>query len=104
LNVARGKNPGRLLVLDADLRAAFDQIGHEFILSRLGAFPGKGMIRKWLKAGVVERGSFPPTEEGTPQGGLCSAEHNPPYEQHRVMRSAGPLVLVSAMRGLEHCA
>jgi RNA-directed DNA polymerase len=86
-NVARGKNPGRLWVLDADLRAAFDQIDHEFILSRLGAFPGKGMIRKWLKAGVVERGSFSPTEEGTPQGGGIS-----------------PLLLNIALHGMETAA
>jgi hypothetical protein len=41
---------------------------------------------------------------GTPQGSLCSAEHNPPYEQCGVMRSAGLPVLVSALRALEHCA
>lgn len=66
-NVARGKNPGRVWVLDADLRAAFDRINHDYLLGQLGSFPGKGMIRKWLKAGVVEKGRFSPTEEGTPQ-------------------------------------
>ena len=71
-NVARGKNPGRVWVLDADLRAAFDKIGHDFLLRQLGAFPGKGLIRKWLKAGVLEKGRFSPTEEGTPQGGVIS--------------------------------
>jgi hypothetical protein len=49
------------------------------------------MIRDWLKAGVFEAGKgFAPTGEGTPQGGLCSAEHKPPYAQYRIMRSAGP--------------
>jgi RNA-directed DNA polymerase len=62
------------------------------------------MIRDWLKAGVFEPGKgFAPTEEGTPQGGLCAAEHKPPYEQCRVMRSAGLLALVTAMLGVEHC-
>jgi RNA-directed DNA polymerase len=28
------------------------------------------MIACWLKAGVIENGSFTPTEEGTPQGGV----------------------------------
>jgi hypothetical protein len=63
------------------------------------------MIAGWLKAGVFEPGrGFAPTEEGTPQGSLCEAEHNDPYEQCRVMRSAGPLVLVTATLGIEHCA
>jgi hypothetical protein len=39
---------------------------------------------------VIEDGILAPTEEGTPQGGLCSAEHKPPYAQYRIMRSAGP--------------
>lgn len=30
------------------------------------------MIRAWLKAGVVERGRFAPTEQGAPQGGVIS--------------------------------
>jgi RNA-directed DNA polymerase len=86
-NVARGKNPGRVWVLDADLRAAFDKIGHDFLLRQLGAFPGKGLIRKWLKAGVLEKGRFSPTEEGTPQGGGVS-----------------PLLLNIALHGMETAA
>src|SRR6266704_2734626 len=58
------------------------------------------MICGWLKAGVFEAGKgFAPTGEGTPQGGLCSAEHKPPYEQCRVMRSAGLPGLVTATLG-----
>jgi hypothetical protein len=53
---------------------------------------------------VVEGGVLTPTGEGTPQGGLCSAEHKPPYEQGGVMRSADSLALVTAMLALEHCA
>ena len=30
------------------------------------------MIREWLKAGVIERGRFSPTEQGSPQGGVIS--------------------------------
>jgi RNA-directed DNA polymerase len=32
-------------------------------------------------------GTLVAREKGTPQGSLCSAEHNPPYEQCWVMRS-----------------
>jgi RNA-directed DNA polymerase len=62
------------------------------------------MIAGWLKAGVIEDGAFTPTGEGTPQGGLCSAEHNDPYAQCRVMRSAVLEGLVVAGSAGERCA
>jgi RNA-directed DNA polymerase len=34
----------------------------------IGSFPARGMIREWLKAGVIEQGRLSRTEEGTPQG------------------------------------
>jgi len=36
------------------------------------------LLRKWLKAGVIENGNWSQTLEGTPQGGLCAAAHNEP--------------------------
>ena len=95
----------RVWILDADLAGAFDKISHERLLEMLGGFPAKGMIAGWLKAGIFEAGKgFAPTGEGTPQGGLCSASHKPPYEQRRVMRSTGLLALVTALPGAESCA
>ena len=97
---ARGAK--REWVLDADLKSAFDKIDHNFLLDRIGTFPAREQIRTWLKAGVVDRGRYSPTDEGTPQGGLCSAEHNPPYAQCWIMRSVGLSVLVRARSGVEH--
>jgi RNA-directed DNA polymerase len=51
-----GKNAKRLWVLDADLAAAFDRIDHDHLLSMLGSFPDRDLIRAWLKAGVFEKG------------------------------------------------
>ncbi len=85
--VARGPNPSRRWVLDADLAAAFDRIDHSHLLNALGGFPAKGLIERWLKAGVVENGRFAPTEEGTPQGGVVS-----------------PLLLNVALHGMEEAA
>jgi RNA-directed DNA polymerase len=83
-----GKNPRRRWILDADLTAAFDKIDHDHLLAKLGSFPGKGMIRGWLKAGVFEKGKgFAPTDEGTPQGGVIS-----------------PCLLNIALHGLEEAA
>lgn len=84
---AKGKNPSRLWVLDADLSAAFDRIDHGHLMAMLGQFPARGLIRGWLKAGVMDRGRFAPTEEGTPQGGVIS-----------------PLLLNVALHGLEQAA
>ena len=98
-----GKSVRRCWILDADLAAAFDRIDHSHLLAALGSFPAKGLVERWLKAGVVEKGRFTPTEEGTPQGGLCAAAHKPPYEQCRVMRSVGPSSLVKAGSGTERC-
>jgi RNA-directed DNA polymerase len=44
------------------------------------------------------------TVEGTPQGSLCAAAHNPPYEQRWVMRSAWRLALVGAVAATGRCA
>jgi len=83
-----GKNPQRRWILDADLTAAFDRIDHSRLLAELGSFPGKEMIRAWLKAGVFEKETgFAPTDEGTPQGGVIS-----------------PLLLNVALHGLEEAA
>src|SRR6266542_543825 len=80
-----GKTARRVWVLDADLSAAFDRIDHNHLLATIGTFPGRDMIRKWLKAGVFEPGKgFAPTDEGTPHGDVIS-----------------PLLLNIALHGLE---
>jgi RNA-directed DNA polymerase len=85
--VVKGPNPRRRWVLDADLAGAFDRIGHQHLMRMLGLFPARGMIRAWLKAGVVHNGRLTPTEEGTPQGGVIS-----------------PLLLNIALHGMEQAA
>jgi RNA-directed DNA polymerase len=85
--VAKGKRPKRQWALDADLAQAFDKLTHDHILAMLGTFPARGMIRQWLKAGVVEHGRLHRTEDGVPQGGVVS-----------------PLLLNIALHGMEQAA
>lgn len=67
-NTCAGPRAKRVWALDADLAAAFDRIDHDYLLSMIGSFPARDMIRDWLKAGVFEAGKgFAPTLEGTPQ-------------------------------------
>lgn len=59
-------------VLDADVKSAFDNISHDFILQRLGNIPARGLIKQWLKAGYVEAELFHDTTSGVQQGGVIS--------------------------------
>jgi RNA-directed DNA polymerase len=57
-------------VLDADISGCFDNIRHDALLSKLPMFTK--VIRRWLKAGVVEFGHKSNSPAGTPQGGIIS--------------------------------
>lgn len=57
-------------VLDADIKGCFDNIDHDWMLTHVPM--DRQVLRKWLKAGYVERASLFPTEMGTPQGGIIS--------------------------------
>lgn len=62
----------RVWVLDADIKGCFDNIDHGFLLDRLKDFPYADLIRKWLKAGILDNGSYYNSTVGTPQGGVVS--------------------------------
>ena len=68
----RLKNGRDTWVLDADIKGFFDNVAHESILSMIGTFPKKELIKEWLKAGFIDGGVHSPTETGTPQGGVIS--------------------------------
>jgi RNA-directed DNA polymerase len=67
-----GISGGDKWVLEADIKGFFDNIAHESILTMLGNFPKRKLIKGWLKAGFVFQGELNPTERGTPQGGVIS--------------------------------
>ncbi len=63
-------------VLDADIRGFFDAISHEWMMKflehRIADRRILRLIRKWLRAGLSEDGSWSKTERGTPQGAVIS--------------------------------
>ncbi|WP_407542163.1 group II intron reverse transcriptase/maturase (plasmid) [Deinococcus radiomollis] len=59
-------------IVDADIKGAFDNIGHAPLLKAIGTVPGHGLIKQWLKAGYVDAGLEHETSSGTPQGGIIS--------------------------------
>jgi len=70
-NLASAKG-NRRIILDADIKGAFDNIGHEKLMEAIGNFPARELIRQWLKAGYLEGGVYHDTTSGTPQGGVIS--------------------------------
>jgi group II intron reverse transcriptase/maturase len=63
-------------VIEADIESFFDTIDHAQLRSVLDQRVRDGVIRRlidrWLKAGVMEKGSIRLSELGTPQGGVIS--------------------------------
>jgi group II intron reverse transcriptase/maturase len=63
-------------ILDADISSFFDEIDHDWMLKflehRIADRRMLGLIRKWLKAGVIEDGRRIPALKGTPQGAVIS--------------------------------
>jgi group II intron reverse transcriptase/maturase len=84
---------GRRWVAESDISNCFGEIPHSGLMSaieeRISDRHVLKLLRAMLRSGVMENGAVMREVAGTPQGGLWSAEHNPPYEQRWVMRSAG---------------
>ncbi|MBT2305363.1 group II intron reverse transcriptase/maturase [Variovorax paradoxus] len=63
-------------ILDADIRSFFDSVSQEwlvrFLEHRIGDERVIRLVRKWLKAGVLEEGTWSVSETGTPQGAVVS--------------------------------
>ena len=59
-------------VIDADIKSCFDEIDQEYLIKTIGNFPGRRLIKEWLKAGYVDNNAFHKQETGTPQGSIIS--------------------------------
>jgi group II intron reverse transcriptase/maturase len=63
-------------ILDADIRSFFDTVSQKwlvrFLEHRIGDARIIRLVRKWLKAGVLEDGEWSVRDEGTPQGAVAS--------------------------------
>ena len=73
-------------IVEGDIKACFDEISHSALMDRVRERVGDkrvlALVKAFLKAGILtEEGTLADTSAGTPQGSLCAAAHNPPYEQ-----------------------
>lgn len=67
---------GASWVVDIDLKSFFDEVNHDLLIQRMEAHVADRrvlrLIRKYLRAGVLEDGNLIPTNKGVPQGGPLS--------------------------------
>lgn len=74
--IRRETNNKGWLVLDADITNYFDTIAHDKLIKlvemRISDKRVIKLIRKWLKAGVMEEGKYFNSTAGAPQGGVIS--------------------------------
>ena len=106
-------------ILDADIRSFFDQIDQKWLVRllehRIGDERVIRLVRKWLKAGVLEDGEWSVSEKGTPQGAVASPLLANVYlhyvfdlwaQQWRRREAAGNVVVVryadDIVAGFEH--
>jgi RNA-directed DNA polymerase len=77
-------------VIEGDIRACFDKIPHDKLVTEVAkriADPHiLKLIRSFLTSGIMDHGKLAPSDEGTPQGGLCKALHNDPYAKQVTMQ------------------
>jgi retron-type reverse transcriptase len=78
-------------VVDADIKGFFDHMSHDWTLKFVEYYIKDPnilwLINKYLKAGVLEDGTYQTIESGSAQGGLCRARHKFPYTEINVMPS-----------------
>jgi retron-type reverse transcriptase len=99
---------GTTWFIEGDISDCFGSLDHEVMARTLAEKIHDNrflrLIRNMLRAGYLEDWTWNATLSGAPQGGLCSAEHKPPYAQCWVMRSADLGGLVGAGSAGERCA
>ena len=102
---------GKDWVIDLDVQKFFDSVDHDLMVKAVEAniTPDQRWVvlyvKRWLTAPILmPGGELVERDRGTPQGSLCAAAHNPPYEQCWVMCSAWRLPLVGAVAAVGRCA
>jgi RNA-directed DNA polymerase len=106
-------------ILDVDVRDFFGTVNHEWLIRflehRIGEERILRLIRKWLRAGVLEEGIVTESEQGTPQGATISPLLANAYlhyvldlwaQQWRQRHATGDMIIVryadDCVLGFEH--
>lgn len=57
-------------ILEGDIKGCFDNLCHDWMLAHIPT--DKVILKKWLRAGYMDKNILHPTGDGTPQGGIIS--------------------------------
>jgi RNA-directed DNA polymerase len=57
-------------ILEGDIKGCFDNISHKWMMCNICT--DTQVLKKWLKAGVIDKGKLYSTDAGTPQGSIVS--------------------------------
>ena len=57
-------------ILEGDIKSCFDMISHQWLITHIPM--ETSILRKWLKAGYMEKSVWHEAKDGTPQGGIIS--------------------------------
>lgn len=68
--IALARRSSAPFILEGDIKSCFDTISHKWLLENTPM--DKSMLKKWLSAGYMEKGTLHATDSGTPQGGIIS--------------------------------
>ncbi len=84
-------NDGYEWVIDIDIEQFFDKVNHDKLIAILREQVNDSdvlnLVRKYLRAGFMDKGIIKATKTGVPQGGLCLARHKLPYVEISIMPS-----------------
>jgi len=80
--ISLSKRNSAMCILEGDIKSCFDNLDHKWLENNIPM--DKVILRKFLKAGFVEKGEYYPTERGAAQGGVIS-----------------PTIAVMALSGIE---
>jgi RNA-directed DNA polymerase len=92
-------------ILDADIKACFDWIDHDWLMDNI--LIDKKMLSQWLKCGFIQHRKLYPTKAGTPQGGIISptmANMTLDGLEEAVKKSCPPRRKVNFVRYADDCA
>ncbi len=71
-DIFKGLSRSQKWIMDADIKGCFDNIDHQLLIDKMDSKTKKFLVGQWLKAGIMEKMEFHPSEVGTPQGGIIS--------------------------------
>ena len=99
---------GTAWFIEGDISDCYGSLDHQVMIDTLAEKIHDNrflrLLRNMLQAGYLEDWEWNATLSGVPQGSLCAAAHNEPYEQRWFMRSARRLPRVGAVVTTKRCA